>query len=216
MSMDANKIVTFKTMAFVFALSTASAGMLAAQAQTPAPPSVTDLVATAPGKAAAVSTANITALVTAVDGSKRTVTLKRPDGSKTTIDVPDEVKNFDQIKVGDTVRAQYTMALALELKKGPVTAGPVTEEREVTPAPAAGEKPGRAVGRKVTAMTDVIAVDAAKHIVTLKGPRGNQVDLEVHDPEQLKNIAKGDHVQVTYVEALALSVEPTKKAAASK
>jgi hypothetical protein len=31
------------------------------------------------------------------------------------------------------------------------------------------------------------------------------VDLEVQDPEQLKNIHKGDRVQVTYMEALAVS-----------
>ena len=108
------------------------------------------------------------------------------------------------------------MALALELKKGSVTKGPPTEERAVSAAPAAGEKPGRAIGRKVTAIADVTAVDTAKHVVTLKGPRGNQVDLDVHDPDQLKNINVGDHVHVTYIEALAVSVETTKKAAAAK
>ncbi len=214
--MAAKKNVVFKPERLACAMFAVFVGALGAQAQTPTPPSATDLVATAPGKAAAVSTTEVTATITAVDAAKRTVTLKRHDGTKTTIDVPDEVKNFDQIKVGDTVRAQYTMALALELKKGPVTKGPPTEEREVTAPPAAGEKPGRAVGRKVTAIADVIAVDTAKHVVTLKGPRGNEVDLDVHDPEQLKNIQVGDHVQVTYIEALALSVETTKKAAAAK
>jgi hypothetical protein len=58
-------------------------------------------------------------------------------------------------------------------------------------------------------MTEVIAVDSAKQMVTLRGPRGNEVDVDVQDPEQLKNIKKGDHVQVTYVEALAISVKAT-------
>jgi hypothetical protein len=31
----------------------------------------------------------------------------------------------------------------------------------------------------------------------------------VQDPSQLQNIKKGDHVQVTYVEALAIAVRET-------
>lgn len=203
-------------MPFLVGAILAATAPLASRAQTPPPPKVTDLVATAPGKAVAASSAEMTATVVAVDPAKRSVSLKRANGNVSTIDVGDEVKNFDQIKVGDTVRAKYTMALGLELKKGPVTQGPPTEEQAITPPPAAGMKPGGAAGRKVTAIADVTAVDASKHLVTLRGPRGNEVDLEVQDPEQLKNIHKGDHVQVTYVEALAISVEPAKPPAAPK
>ena len=59
---------------------------------------------------------------------------------------------------------------------------------------------------------EVIAVDPAKKMVTLKGPQGNEVDVEAEDPGQLQNIKKGDHVQVTYVEALAISVKEAKAA----
>jgi len=77
-----------------------------------------------------------------------------------------------------------------------------------------GAQPSGSITRKVTAMADVIAVDTAKHVVTLRGPAGNEVDIDVEDPAQLKNIKKGDHVQVTYAEALAISVEPTGAKAA--
>ena len=75
-----------------------------------------------------------------------------------------------------------------------------------------GATPAAAVGRKVTAMAEVIAVDAANHVVTLRGPMGNEVDLDVEDPAQLKNIKKGDHVQVVYAEALAIALEPAPAA----
>ena len=123
------------------------------------------------------------------------------------------MRNFDKIKVGDTVRAKYTMALSLELKKGKVEKGAPVEESGVTRAPA-GAQPAAAVGRKVTAMAEVIAVDAAKHIVTLRGPAGNEVDLDVEDPAQLQNIKKGDHVEVVYAEALAISLESAAPAPA--
>ena len=87
-------------------------------------------------------------------------------------------------------------------KKG---AAPV-EEHGVAAAPL-GSKPAGAMTRKVTALADVIAVDEKNHVVTLRGPRGNEVDLDVQDPSQLKNIKKGDHVEVVYTEALAVVVE---------
>ena len=58
-------------------------------------------------------------------------------------------------------------------------------------------------------MADVVAVNAKAKTVTLKGPQGNTVDVIVEDPEQMKNIRKGDQVQVVYTEAVAISVTPS-------
>ncbi|HYC08524.1 MAG TPA: hypothetical protein VEC10_02735, partial [Steroidobacteraceae bacterium] len=183
----------------------ASAAVLA-QAQTS--PSVKGAITTGPGTAAGAVTADLTATVVAIDPASRTVTLKRANGEVSEIAVGDQVRNFNQIKLGDIVRAHYTQALALELKEGaPADAGPPKVENIVSPPAPAGAKPGGAVARKITATADVIAVDAAKGAVTLRGPEGKEVDLNVQDPAQLKNIKTGDHVKVTYVEALAISVE---------
>jgi hypothetical protein len=111
--------------------------------------------------------------------------------------VGDQVRNFDQIKVGDTVHAKYTQAVALELKKGAATMGRPTQEGAITPPPAPGAKPGGTIARKVTAMTEVVAIDPARQMVTLRGPAGNEVDVQAQDPSQLTNIKKRDHVQVT-------------------
>jgi hypothetical protein len=182
-------------------------GLLPLAAQAQSPPTSQSAVATAPGKVAGATTTEVTAKVTAVDPAQRTVTLQAANGRTRTIEVGDEVRNFDQIKVGDTVHTQYTQALALELKKGATGLAAPTEEQAITPPPAPGAKPGGTVARKVTATAEVIAVDPTKQMVTLRGPRGNEVDVEAQDPNQLKNIKKGDHVQVTYVEALAISVK---------
>ena len=182
-------------------------GLLPLAAQSQAAPTTQTAVATSPGKAAAAATTEVTAKVVAVDAAQRTVTLQSAGGKERTIEVGEQVRNFSQIKVGDTVQAKYTEALALELKKGTMSMSAPTEEQAITPAPPAGAKPGGTVARKVTAMTEVIAVDPTNKMVTLRGPRGNEVDVNVQDPDQLKNIKKGDHVQVTYVEALAISVK---------
>ena len=185
----------------LMAAASFGAASLAAHAQ-----SSQATVATAPGAVAGAHTTQITAKVTAVDPAQRTVTLQGKNGKTRTIEVGDQVRNFDQIKVGDTVHAKYTQALALEIKKGGGALPAPTEEGAITPPPAPGAKPGGTVARKVTATAEVIAVDSAHQMVTLRGPRGNEVDVQAEDPSQLQNIKKGDHVQVTYVEALAIKV----------
>jgi len=173
------------------------------------------VVASEPGKAAIVRAAEISAQVVAIDKATRTVTLKGPKGNVVDIVASADVKNFDQIKVGDFVVARYAQALTLELRKTKVKAGePIVTEGAARAKP--GERPAVAGAREVTAIADVIGVDAKKSTITLKGPRGNVVTLDVKNPDQFKVVKKGDQVEVTYTEALALSVEPAPKPAAAK
>jgi len=172
-------------------------------------------VTSEPGKAAVVRAVEISAQVVGIDKATRTVTLKGPKGNVVDVVAGDAVKNFDQIKVGDLVVARYAEALTLELRKTRAVAGDVTVREEAAKAKP-GDRPAVAGARQVTAIADVIAVDPQKSTITLKGPRGNEVTLAVQNPEQFKVVKKGDQVEVTYTEALALSVEPAPKPAAAK
>jgi ribosomal protein L6P/L9E len=58
-----------------------------------------------------------------------------------------------------------------------------------------------------------VAVDPKASTITVKGPKGNLVTLDVQNPDQFKVVKKGDQIEATYTEALALSVEPAPKAA---
>jgi Cu/Ag efflux protein CusF len=140
------------------------------------------------------------------------VTLKNDKGEEMTVTAGPEVKNFNQMKVGDVVSVEYLRALALELKKG---GGLIVQRTEQAGGAAAkpGEKPAGAVGRQVKVVADVIGLDPATQTVTLKGPQ-RTVELKIADPEQFKRIAKGDQVEATFTEAVAIAVTPAKKAAA--
>lgn len=185
-----------------------------AQAQKPGAAAGT-VVVSEPGKAVIVSAAEITATVVAIDKTTRTVTLKGPQGKSVDIVAGEQVRNFDQIKVGDQVVAQYQQALSLELKKTRTTGAPTETVAAARAKP--GERPAGAVGREITALADVVNVDPKNSIISLKGPRGNVFDLKVQNQDHFKVVKKGDQVEVTYTEALALSVEPApKKAAAQK
>jgi hypothetical protein len=171
------------------------------------------VVASEPGRAVMAREAKLSAQVVGLDKATRTVTLKGPKGNVVDIVAGDEVKNFDQIRLGDMVVARYVQALTLELRKTKVAGGDaVVKEGAVRAQP--GERPAGAVARQVTVIADVIGVDPKKKTITLKGPKGNVVELDVQNPDQFKVVKKGDQVEATYTEALALSVEPAPKPAA--
>jgi hypothetical protein len=161
-----------------------------------------------PGVAGAAQTIEMTATITAIDPATRTVTLKGPQGREATVVAGPEVKNFAQLKVGDQVQAQYVEALMVELKKGGGQAVARTEQAGAASAKP-GASPGAVGGRQVKVVADVVNVDAATQTITLKGPK-RTIDVKVRDPEQFKLIAKGDQVEATYTEAIAVGVTPKK------
>jgi Cu/Ag efflux protein CusF len=188
------------------AIAAASAFVLPAFAQTAA---VT--AASAPGKGVIAETVKVQATISAIDKATRGVTLKTTKGEELTVTAGQDVKNFDQMKVGDTVTVEFLRALALELKKG---GGLIVQRTEQAGGAAAkpGERPAGAVGRQVTVVADVVGLDPAKQVVTLKGPQ-RTVELQIADAEQFKRIAKGDQVEATFTEAVAIAVTPAKAAA---
>ena len=190
------------------AVLAASAVLFAANAQQA--PVTSQSMTVTPGKAVATSTTTASAVIVAIDATNRIVTLKTASGKTVEVVAGPEVKNFDQLKVGQKVKAGYSEALSLELKKGGGKPLTITETGGAASA-AAGAKPGAAGARQVTVLADVVKVDTKAHLVTLKGPGGNSVDLHVEDPEQLKNIKKGDQVEAVYTEAVAVTVEPADK-----
>ena len=177
---------------------------LAARAQTP-----TVDVTSAPGKVRASGTVKMTATVLSIDMGSRDVLLMDSQGKLHTVNVSDQARNLDQVRVGDKVTAEYTEAISLQLKKRGAAGGPPVSAEEAMVRTPKGAKPGAAVGRKVSAIATVTAVNSKDQFVTLRGPLGNEYDVQVLDPAQLKAVKKGDEVEVVYTEALAISVEST-------
>ena len=165
--------------------------------------------ASAPGTATLAAAVTVQASVEAIDKATRQVTLKGPKGNLNTVTAGPEVKNFDQVKVGDMVTVRYVEALTLTLKKDGKELPAVTQTPAGARAPA-GERPAGVVAKQTEVTANVIATDAKTQVVTLKGPK-QTVELKVPDAGQFKLIKVGDQIQAVYTEALALSVDPVKK-----
>ncbi len=153
-----------------------------------------------------VVTVTETATVDAIDAARRSVTLKWPDGKTKTFKVPKEVVNFDQIAVGDKVRATFVEELALFVRKS--DAPPSADETETIALAPKGAKPGVFMADTQTITAKIEAIDYKQRTVTLKGPQGNSKTFKINKSvKNLKEVKKGDEVTLRFTEALAVVVE---------
>lgn len=154
----------------------------------------------------------VTAAVESIDPESREVTLKGPQGKKITLKADKSVKRFDEIKIGDLVRASYYVSLAVELRE------PTEEEKKnplmvhegETKAPET-QSPAAAVARRVKAVTTIEEINRSAGTITVKGPRGNTVTARVENPDNFAKMRVGQKIVLTYTEALAISLEKAGK-----
>jgi hypothetical protein len=156
----------------------------------------------------------VTATVTAVDMPNRLVTIEGPEGNTAVIQVTEQVKNLPQVEIGDKVNIKYYLSAIVDVVKagGDVELGTTGGAARIS-APA-GEKPAGAMGIEVTRRAEVVFVDPYQKFISFRSPdRGlrkislkNSPDLQHY----LKELKKGDIVEVTYTEAMAISLEPAE------
>jgi len=145
--------------------------------------------------------------VEAIDVPNRLVTARNASGESLTVYVDESNKAFPQAKVGDQVRIRFVESMAFQLKKsGDASKG--YEVTEATSRPKAGQ-PTAAASTEVKTTVKIEAVEKGGSKVTFTGPRGRRT-VQIHDPalrDYAGKLRSGDAVEVTYQEALALSLE---------
>jgi hypothetical protein len=149
----------------------------------------------------------VTATVEAVEAQSRLLTLKKTDGTYTTIVVPQAYERFSGIKVGDTVTARYYDNIIFrKLNPGEK---PVDSASAALTLPA-GTRPSGTGATQRTITTTITAIDEKIPSITLTGPNGWVYSSKVQDRPLLKTVKVGDKVNVTWTEALSITVTPPK------
>jgi hypothetical protein len=156
----------------------------------------------------ASQTATMTALVEAIDHETREVTLKGPEGNTMTFVAGDDVRNLDQVNVGETVVAQYQQSLDIEVLPNDGSA-PGAGEMAMAGRAEKGAMPGAAMVNSKVITATVEEINLENNTFKLKGPSGEVQEYVARNPENLKKAEVGDLVVITYTEAVALSVEKT-------
>jgi hypothetical protein len=146
--------------------------------------------------------------IVAIDATNRIVTLKDKDGYVDSIYAGPEVKRFSELKVGDKVTFTYYESVVYQIQKPGAAPVPAGEEAGIVRGK--GPKPGGTMSRQMTATVTVTAIDMKVPSVTIKMDDGNVSSFKVENKKNLEGVKVGDRVQITYTEALAISVAPGK------
>ena len=148
----------------------------------------------------------VTAEVLAIDHQTREVTLALDEGEVSFV-VGNEVQNLQQVKVGDTVVAEYLQQLTLELVDGE---GLDASESfaQVAERAEQGELPGMMAAAEDVQVFMVEAIDLSDNTFKLRDAAGDVHTFTARHPENLKRADVGDALIVTTKSAVAVEVTP--------
>jgi hypothetical protein len=148
--------------------------------------------------------------VESINASDRTVGLRHADGSLSTVECGPEVRNFDQIKIGDRVTATLAESVAVGLIKGDEVPIGAATTSAVVRSPT-GAKPSGKIVDTVGFTAKVLSVDIPNRQVILQTADGDSESVKVGPEIDLSNIAPGDHVGVRATRAFAITVKAPEK-----
>ena len=149
----------------------------------------------------------VTATIEAIDGKSRVLTLKGADGTYEMVQAPEEMKRFSELKVGDKITAKYYDNIVIRLKK-PGEAAVDLDTAGVTPG--TGKRPGGTAATQRTITATIVAIDPKTPSITLTGPNGWKYSSRVEDKKALGMLKVGDKLDITWTEALLISIDTPK------
>src|SRR4030095_5233671 len=148
-------------------------------------------------------TVNIAGTVETIDHVKRVVTIRTDAGELVTVDVPEGAKRFDELKVGDKVKATYNNTVIAILKQ---PGEPPVDTSSSLRTGGEGERPGgsMAMERRMTVTVD--AIDKSKSSITFVGPNGWKYSRMLPDPNVLDMLKVGDKIDILWNTDVTVSV----------
>ncbi|MEH6453376.1 MAG: hypothetical protein V7782_10115 [Psychromonas sp.] len=148
----------------------------------------------------------MTSTVIEIDHEKRVVTLKDEDGKAITFTADEEVRNLDQVNVGDVVTGEYMQKFTvqvLEANNAEAAAGEIAAMGRSEE----GEMPGMAIIDTTVEVLTVEDVNVVAKTFKLKNVNGVVKEFTAQNAANLTKVAVGDVVVMTYTEGFAISVD---------
>ena len=151
-----------------------------------------------------VETHKLTATVIAIDVSGRKLTLSAKDGKTATVKCDSNVSNFDQIRVGDVVRAIVTDELTVAMADAETP--PDSAAGLVALAPR-GTKPAALMAETQQYTATITAINLKRNQATLRFPDGTTRTFEVRKDVDLTQRKVGERVAFRVTVAMAVTVQ---------
>ena len=143
--------------------------------------------------------------VMAIDAKKRLITLREEGEEPEHYSVDKDVRNLDQVKVGDRVTVDQYVATAIKvLPKGELGDKEVAAIERSKP----GDRPGGIAVRTRTRVERVSSIFPNELEFLTRNEKGKLTTWKVKDAKDLEKLKSGDRLQLTSVSTLAVSVTP--------
>jgi hypothetical protein len=153
----------------------------------------------------------MTATVEAIDSVHRTMTVKGPQGNYVELVASPDFKRFSEVKVGDKINVRYYDTVVVRMKApGEKDVDSATEAA----TPGKGLKPSGTVAKQRTITATITELDPKVPSITFTGPNNWKYSSRIQDKSVLKTYKVGDKLDITWTEAVILSLEtptPAKK-----
>jgi hypothetical protein len=152
-----------------------------------------------------LNTYNIVATVSDIDKSSRKITVTGTDGTKATFKAGPDVRNFDQLHVGDKVNATVAERVVVFVRSGNTV--PSSEQTTAVAVAPKGAKPGVVAVDAQEVVATVKSIDTAARKATLQFSDGETRTVAVRPDVDLQKYKVGDSVVIRITTALAVTVE---------
>jgi hypothetical protein len=129
--------------------------------------------------------------VVAMDASLRTLTLKHQNGTTKVFTVAPKVENFDQLKVGDVIRADVKAEMSVYILEDGRLTNPDGSTRPKT----------------INFNAKVLTVDPSYRLLTLQFNNGFQLTIKTAMDVQLEKMATGDDVVMRSNEITGITIK---------
>ena len=147
----------------------------------------------------------VTGTVEAIEASSRTITFKNGKEYEQ-VRVPESVKAFSNVKIGDRLKFTYYDNVVLNLKR---PGDPDVDQTSGGVTRGAAEGAGTVASQRTITAT-ITAIDEKVPSITFSGPNNWSYTSRVEDRKALAKVKVGDKVDITWTTAMLVSLEPAQ------
>lgn len=156
----------------------------------------------------ASETVTATAQVEAIEYDTRMVTLRLENGDVVTTEASDDVRNLDQVEVGDIVYAHYTESISIRVVADD-GGEPETHVSQDIARSGEGRMPGVAATESTVETAVVEAINVEEGTFELREADGEIRKYTARNPNNLRLADVGDKVVTTVTTSVVVTVDKT-------
>jgi len=147
--------------------------------------------------------------VSKINDKNRELTLTSSDG-QTIFTAPPEMKNFQQVQVGDQVKVSLEIFVTIEkLSKTSEVRSKTLDTSQSSNLESA--KPGKTMTRKLTIESQILSKNSEEHYVVIRNTNDEEETIQVNKASFLRKLNVGDTIKISYsdqIKALVSSSNP--------